>query len=63
MKLSRSSRPEPCSPRTYVKKKAEILARVRHAIQARGWECKKLHAHYPSIRRKTFEALMDAATK
>lgn len=58
MNLMRPSTPTPGSPRTYVAKKARILARVRDAIQARQWECEELHAVYPSIRLKTFEALM-----
>lgn len=59
MNLMRPSTPNPCSPRSYVAKKEEILARVRDAIQARRWECVDLHKVYPSIRKKAFEALMD----
>lgn len=59
MKLLRPSTPEPCSPRTYVAKKEEILDRVRKAIKARKWECQDLHAVYPSIRKKKFDLMMD----
>lgn len=59
MNLMRPSTPNPCSPRSYVEKKKEILARLRDAIQARGWECADLHKVYPSIRKKAFEQLMD----
>ena len=57
MKLKRPSRPEPCSPHTYVAKKERILDRVREALKVRKWQCADLHKVYPSIRLQAFTAL------
>ena len=59
MQLKRPTTPTPCLPVGYVRDREIILDAVRDAIQARRWECRDLHLHYPSIRRKTFEAVLD----